>query len=140
MMFVKVSFAFLVLLPTLTSADYLTVSNAWVREAPPMSQVMVAYAKVKNTSAGPVWITGAQSESFDDVEMHESVEQDGVASMQYLPFVKLEAGQTAEFKPGGKHLMLFRPVKGLRSGDKVDFQLRLGNGDREGFTATVKRR
>jgi len=129
----------LLCLPLLAQAEYLHISNAWVRAAPPNVKVMVAYATVKNSSEYTIWITAAESERFNSVEIHETIEENGMASMVHLGFVRLEPGQTAHFEPGGKHLMLFTAQNTTRIGDYIPFNLVLGNGDRESFTAVVSR-
>lgn len=46
----------------------------------------------------------------DDVmrmEMHETIEKDGMAQMQSLTKVAVPAGETVKFEPGGKHLMIW---------------------------------
>ncbi len=46
----------------------------------------------------------------DDVmrmEMHETVEKDGMAQMQPLMKAPVPAGETVKFEPGGKHLMIW---------------------------------
>ncbi|MGD2116737.1 MAG: copper chaperone PCu(A)C [Chromatiales bacterium] len=129
----------LLLLPFAVQAEWLQISDAWVRAAPPNARVMVAYATVKNTSTDSIWITGAASDAFNSVELHETIEENGMASMIHLDFIKLDAGQTVHFEPGGKHMMLFGPKQFSKEGETIDFSLQLGNGDRENFTAVVAR-
>jgi copper(I)-binding protein len=129
----------LLLLPVIAQAEYLEVKDAWVRVAPPNARVMVAYATIVNNSEDTIWITAASSDGFDAVEMHETIEENGMASMIHLDFIQLEAGQTVNFAPGGKHFMLFRPVSQSNPGDQIRFYLHLGNGDKEAFTAVVSR-
>ena len=133
----KKLFVLLLLLPTIIQAEYLEVKDAWVRAAPPNARVMVAYATITNTSDYNIWITAASSDAFGAVELHETIEQDGMASMIHLDFVKLAPAQTVHFEPGGKHFMLFRPVSTSKVGDEINFNLHLGNGDKEPFKATV---
>lgn len=127
----------ILLLPMLAQAEYLDIKDPWVRAAPPNARVMVGYATVSNPSKYDIWVTGASSDSFDAVEMHETIEQDGMATMIHLDYIKIESGQTVYFKPGGKHLMLFRPTGSSKVGDAIGFSLHLGNGDKEAFSATV---
>lgn len=129
--------ALMLLLPLVAQAEYLQVKDAWVRAAPPNARVMVAYATITNSSEYDIWVTAASSDAFGAVELHETIEQDGMASMIHLDFVKLAAGQTVHFEPGGKHFMLFRPAAAYKIGDEIDFHLQLGNGDKEAFKATV---
>ena len=127
------------LFPMLVQAEFLEVKDAWVRAAPPNARVMVAYATVKNISTYSIWIADVSSDHFKEVQIHETIEKDGLTSMIHLSFIKLDAGKSVNFKPGGKHLMLFNANKPSTVGDKINFKLRLGNGTEEAFTATVAR-
>ena len=129
----------LLFLPFAVQAEWLQISDAWVRAAPPNARVMVAYATVKNVSQDSIWISGASSDAFDSVELHETIEENGMASMVHLPYIKLDAGETVHFKPGGKHMMLFGPKKFSQPGETIHFSLLLGNGDEEKFDAVVAR-
>ena len=110
----------------LAQAEFLEIKDAWVRAAPPNARVMVAYATVKNISTDSIWITGATSDHYKDVQIHETIEKDGLASMIHLNFIKLEAGKSVNFEPGGKHLMLFNANKPSTAGDQIDFNFHLG--------------
>lgn len=129
----------LIFITSISQAQYLNISHAWVREAPPGVPIMVAYVQIHNSSQDSIWITGATSPAFGAVEIHESSEQDGVARMARLDRIKLAPNQTAVLEAGGKHLMLFRPQQPLKAGDQIDFALTLGNGKTESFTAEVRK-
>ena len=126
-------------IPLLAKADFLSIEDAWVRAAPPNARVMVAYATIRNISEYNIWITGASSPHFKAVELHETIEENGMASMIHLNFVKLAPGESVNFKPGGKHFMLFTPHERSAFGDQIEFKLHLGNGDKESFNAIVSR-
>jgi len=133
------SLIFALFLPALTQAEYLTFSETWVRAVPPSSKMTAAYAKITNSSEYDIWITGAQSDSFGKVELHETIEEDGMAKMVHQDFVKLAPGETVEFKRGGKHFMMFTPKAPIKEGDKHVIGVKLGNGDIESFEAVVSR-
>ena len=129
---------FLILFSAMSSmamADHITINNAWVREAPPVSKVLAAFMDIENRSAETAYIVGVKGKDFGAIEMHLSTEVDGVARM--LPQVQLiiPAKGKLVLKPGSYHLMLFRPQKVLRKGDTTEFTFTLGNG--ETFTKTV---
>lgn len=126
-------------IPILAKAEFLSVENAWVRAAPPNARVMVAYASIRNVSEYNIWITGASSSHFKAVELHETIEENGMASMVHLDFIKLAPGESVNFEPGGKHFMLFTPLASSSAGDSIEFKLHLGNGDKESFSAIVSR-
>jgi copper(I)-binding protein len=58
------------------------------------------------------------------VELHETIEQDGVMSMIPRPDgFPLPAGATLELKPGGKHVMLMGLVNPLAPGQTYQLTL-----------------
>lgn len=100
-----------------TSAATVTVSDAWIRPAPPSAPVRAGYALLQNDGASEIVIDAARSDAFGAIEIHEMHEVDGVMRMRRVPRLVLEAGGTAHLKPGGLHLMLFRPAVPLDEGD-----------------------
>jgi len=132
--------ALILSIPLMAQAEFLSVEQAWVRAAPPNARVMVAYATIKNISEYNIWLTAASSSHFKAVEMHETIEENGMASMIHLDFIKLAPGESVNFEPGGKHFMLFTPLDSSSVGDSIEFKLHLGNGDKESFSAIVSRK
>jgi copper(I)-binding protein len=73
-------------------------------------QMSAGYLTFTNNSAQSITLTHVTSPQFGAVEMHESVVEDGMARMYPLGDLTILAGTTVQFEPGGKHLMLMRPV------------------------------
>ncbi len=130
---------FILLAPLLAQAGYLSFSDTWVRAVPPNSKMTAAYATIHNSSEYTIWMTGAASDGFGEVQLHETIEEGGMARMVHQDFVKLEPGETVEFKRGGKHFMMFTPKSPVKEGDVHRIDIKLGNGDIESFNATVSR-
>ena len=126
---------FLLFLSSVAIADHLKISNAWIREAPPVSQVLAAFMDIENHSSETAYIVAVEGKDFGAIEMHQSIEVDGMARM--LPQVQLviPANSKLVLEPGSYHLMLFRPQKRLRKGDTTEFTFTLGNGEK--FTKTI---
>jgi copper(I)-binding protein len=76
-----------------------------VRPVPGMS-MGVAYLTLKNQSDQVIKITQIHSPELVSVEMHETTLEDGVSRMVKLPEVVILPGQSLNFEPGAKHLML----------------------------------
>lgn len=108
---------------THTPCGALRFENVWIKEAPPNAKVMAAYLTIENVGKREVEFTGASSPDFAKVEMHATRTADGVMRMRKLESVVVPAGGGVDFEPGGQHLMLFAPVRKLRSGDKATLQL-----------------
>ncbi|WP_157098647.1 copper chaperone PCu(A)C [Novosphingobium rosa] len=85
-----------------------------------------AYFNWRNTGPAPVTITGIVLPSAKTAEMHETK---GTA-MAPLPRLKLDPGDSADFAPGGRHVMVFGLRKSVKVGDTLGFKLVLEDGRR----------
>lgn len=103
----------------------LTVSEAWVRAAPPTASVMAGYLTLGNNSDQPVTVTAASSPTFERVEMHDMTHENGVMRMRKLEQIEVAPGGTAELAPGGRHLMLIQPKRTFAAGDEIEVTLTL---------------
>lgn len=110
---------------TATSCE-LSITESWIRAAPPGAMMLAGYATIRNTGTEPLIVDGAASPGFNAVELHESLETDGVARMRELKSVPLAAAAEVGFVPGGKHLMLIGPKSPLKAGDLVEISIRAG--------------
>lgn len=82
------------------------IENAWVRAMPPSQHNTAAYLTVLNEGRDSVLLIGVSSTPAAKVQVHNSVEIDGMVRMEHLESVPLAAGETLEFSPGGMHLMI----------------------------------
>lgn len=105
------------------------VSEGWMRAMPPGQPTAAAYLTIGNSSDGAISLVSASSPLAGSVEIHESVQRDGMWRMRRLTEVQIPAGGSAELAPGGVHLMLFRMERGLREGEKLPVTLRFDNGE-----------
>jgi copper(I)-binding protein len=103
----------------------LTVTDAWVRLAPPNAPVMAGYLTLTTTSDESVSVTGASSSAFERVELHDMTHENGVMKMRKLDQIEIAAGGKVELAPGGMHLMLIGPKRAFAVGDSVEVTLRL---------------
>ncbi len=104
----------------------LEVSNVWIREAPPAAGVQAGYFEAFNSAGKGIVVHAVQSPDFARVEMHETVSKDGRTSMQALDSLHIPPRSGAEFKAGGKHLMLFQPRLRYEDGDRVQLEFTCG--------------
>ncbi len=96
-----------------SDAPPLVASDVVVKRPMPGMQMSAGYLTLRNNSRDDIMIDRVTSPQFGSVEMHETVIENGVAKMVALGPVVLPAGSAVEFEPGGKHLMLMRPVEDL---------------------------
>ncbi|WP_422344431.1 copper chaperone PCu(A)C [Parasphingorhabdus sp.] len=77
----------------------------------------------------------------DDVmrmEMHETVETDGMARMQQLSVVSVPAGEKIKFEPGGKHLMIWGVGRGSIQRGLLRMIFIFSNDDRIQVDAVIR--
>ena len=117
----------------------LSVEDAWIAEAPPVSKVMVAYMTLRNSGKDPIEIIAAESDIYSSIEFHETVHEDGLAKMLRHGSLKILPNQSLQLKRGGKHLMLFNPTKRLKAGDIVTIQLTMKNNIYQSISVPVKK-
>lgn len=117
----------------------LKVGNAWIAEAPPVSKVMAGYMRISNSGAQSIVIQKAMSERYSSIELHETLNEDGMASMVRYETIEIPANSHIELKPGGKHLMLFNPVKRLLEGDTVELTFITDKGQQETLSIPVRK-
>lgn len=120
------------------AAEELQVKNAWIPEMPPVSRVLAGFAKFENPTSKPIEIVAFSSPSFSRIEMHQSMESNGMASMIPQKSLTVQANSELTLKHGSYHLMLFNPVKRLKAGDTITINAKLADGNTISFQAEVK--
>lgn len=118
----------------------LSVTDAWLRAAPANSQVRAAYLTVHNSGAEAISLIAVGSPDFGAIEIHETFEDDGLVRMRRLDGIRIETGGRAELKPGGAHLMLFRPARALTPGETSSLRLQFDDGQALDIDIPVRRR
>lgn len=111
--------------------------HGWIRSAPPDSPVRAGYLELVNDGKHAITFDTVASPAFGAAEVHEMREVDGVARMRRLSRLDLPPGERVSLKPGGIHLMLFRPVQPLQDGAQVLVELSGPDGARISATLTV---
>lgn len=85
------------------------------------------YFQLHNASDESVTLVGAESADFENVEMHVSSDEDGMASMQSVSELEVAADEQIEFAPKGYHLMFMKRKTSLSVGDEVEVTLLFDN-------------
>ena len=129
----------LVPISILYAGDPLTILDAWVLEAPPGMKIMAAYMNLQNNSEIAHELIGISSPQFERVEMHRTIIENEQAHMEKQDIMKVKAGDTLKFEPGGSHLMLFNPKMNLIRGDEIDLSLILKSGSKLHVKAQVRK-
>jgi len=117
----------------------LVFENSWIRLAPPVAENSAGYFTVTNHAKETIKITSVESTVAKHTALHDMLIVDGAMAMEHIPELVLKAGESVEFRPGGKHLMLIGLVEPLKLDQKVEVTFVLSNGTKQALTMVVKR-
>lgn len=113
--------------------------NPWIAEAPPTASVMAGYMEINNPASQDIDIIAVDSPSFKSIEMHQSKEVDGFAKMLPQKKLSIPANGKLILKPGSYHLMLIKPEKWFKHGDKIKLNFSLSNNQTLALDVYVKK-
>lgn len=117
-----------------TAPEALVIDQARVRLAPGGGP-QAGYFILQNHTSNPVRLQAASSPVFGQVMMHQASINNGQSQMQALDNgVLVNVGDSVEFAPGGKHLMLMNGQQALQVGDSVPIALEFVSLDSESET------
>jgi copper(I)-binding protein len=128
------------LIPAFTAAappPALSAQDAWVRATPGV-EVAAAYLTLHNGGTQPVVVNGVTSPAAGAAMIHESSLVNGQSTMRAHEPLRIGAGETVRFTPGGLHIMLHRLKRPLAPGDEVPLVLLLEGGGSLTVTARVR--
>ena len=94
------------------------VEDAWVRLPATKGQPGAAYFRLEGNIEG-TRLTSITSPLVRRIELHETVEKNGVTRMEKRKDIEFPYRGTLEFKPGGRHAMLFGIHKSVVPGRRV---------------------
>jgi len=98
------------------------IVSAWIRQLP-AGVPAGGYLALENQSNRPVALTSVSSAAFGEVDLHRTISEHGVMSMQPVDRIVIAPHSTLEFAAQGYHLMLMRPVHPLTPGEQVPLTL-----------------
>ena len=107
----------------------LQVVDPWVALAPPGAHATAAFMELKNPGDEPVDVVSANADGFHAVELHLSVNEDGMHRMIEQERITVPAGESVHLAPGGYHVMLIGPERSLSEGEVVEIELGLSGGE-----------
>jgi copper(I)-binding protein len=119
------------------AGDAPVVTGAWSRATPPGVSVGAAYLMITGGDRDDR-LTGASSERAEMVELHEVVEEGGVAKMRPTGEVEVPAGKRVELAPKGRHLMLMGLDAPLVAGQTYALVLKFAESGEQKVTVTVR--
>ena len=98
---------------------HLQINDPYTRTTPPMAAVAGGFMTVTNNGTESDTFLGGSAGFVEAVEIHEMSMADGIMKMRRLENgLQIAPNETVELKPGGYHLMLIKPSKPMKEGDK----------------------
>ena len=107
--------------------------------APPGVMAHAAFMQISNTGDSLRQLVGVSSPDYAMAHIHQTAEQDGIATMSSVDLIEIAPGQTVTFAYGGLHIMLMHPKAALAEGDTVALSLQFANGAVQPVIAKVMR-
>ena len=101
-------------------------------------ETSAVYMSISNNGEDSLTIINAETDVARLVEIHETVVENDVARMNRVESIVLEAGESVELMPGGKHIMLMQLTQDIVADDEIEVSLQLDNGDSLIVTAVVQ--
>ncbi|MEW6765832.1 MAG: copper chaperone PCu(A)C [Pseudomonadota bacterium] len=129
------------LLAPLSALAEIKVVEPWIPEAPPNAQAMAAFMSIENDEDRPVKVVNAHAPGFKVIELHKSVEENGMHKMLKQEALVVPPMGSLELRPGSYHIMLIgvqdpRP----KAGDVIPVRLDLEDGTQITVQTPVKKR
>lgn len=121
-----------------TKLPKLSFNEAWIRPAPPGASSMAAYFELSNNSDGDIVIETSDSEAFEVTMIHNTIVEDGIASMQHMDSLLIPANGKVTLEPLGMHMMLIQPKQELKLGDQAEIILIDQDGQQYAQTISVR--
>ncbi len=107
--------------PRISGAIEISIRNPHAAATPPGVPVAAAYMEILSGETDA--LMGASTPIAERVEIHESRQQNGTATMRPVPKVELRAGNRIALEPGGLHFMLLGLKEPLVAGTQFPFTL-----------------
>lgn len=123
-----------------SSGPKIVTSGVWGRPSPKMAMAGAVYVLIENQGNEADRLIGASSAAAKTVEIHESyMDENGVMGMRPLEGgLEIPAGNKAELKPGGYHIMLIDLVQPLEAGAKITVTLQFEKSGEIALEAEIR--
>lgn len=116
------------------------VKNAWIPEQPPGAMANAVFMVIDNPSDQMVALDKVSARGFKEVQMHESVEVNGMHKMIEQKQIDVPAHGHTALAPGGYHIMLIGPSKRLTAGETLPVTLHFSDGSQQTIDVPVRKR
>ncbi len=102
--------------------------DPWIRSAPPNAPALGAFVQLHNNTHQDVKLISAHADGFKDIQLHKTVDDNGLMRMVEQEFMPIPANGKLHLKPGSWHIMLINPSHVPVEGETVTLKLQFDNG------------
>lgn len=120
------------------SVGSLEVTEAWSRASIGTARPGVVYLTVTNSGETDDALMAISTPVADMPMLHQTVMNDGVASMPHAMQVPVQAGEQVALEPGGYHAMLMDLTQALKEGDTFPVTLTFRDAGEVTVTVSVE--
>lgn len=99
------------------------INNAWTRPTNNINQPIAIYLTIRNKLSLSDHISNFDSHIGQSIQLHETVEENGILTMRMQPNLDIKGNQTIIMEPGSLHLMLNGLTDPLKSKSRFDIYI-----------------
>ncbi len=122
-----------------TAAMDVMTHHPYARATPPNAPTSAVFVELMNHSEVERTLVAAQTPAAGKVELHDVIKEGDLMKMRQVKSIVIPANDTVTLKPGSLHIMLFDLVEPLKEGNEIEVELEFANGDKQTFTAPIKK-
>jgi len=126
----RLALILLLMFSPIASAE-LDVRDPWIKNLPASVPVRAGYMTIHNPQSKAVSIVSLRSDAFASIEIHQTIEQDGMMRMEQVRSLNIESNSSVQLAPGGLHLMMMNPSEPTQPGDLLEIVIVLDDGSEQ---------
>ena len=126
----RLALILLLMFSPIASAE-LDVRDPWIKNLPASVPVRAGYMTIHNPQSKAVSIVSLRSNAFASIEIHQTIEQDGMMRMEQVRSLNIESNSSVQLAPGGLHLMMMNPSEPTQPGDLLEIVIVLDDGSEQ---------
>ena len=116
----------------------ISITDAWIATAPSTVSTQAGYLTIRNNGQEQITLLSINSPHFSKIEIHKTVTENGISSMEMFKNIRIPAKDQFILKPGDFHLMLYNADKQLKTDDTVTLKLEFSDNTNLETTAQVR--
>ena len=118
---------------------FIEIHDPWVRAPAPFAHALGGFMLLKNHSDIPVTLVQAKADGFDEVMLHQSINENGMHRMEHAENIVIPAHGEVKFQHGSYHIMFMGLHKKALPGDKIPVKLVFNNGQEKLVSFIVRK-